>query len=65
MKNSFFVALSFLTTTLSFAQITAPEVDKLVNRTLTAFNVPGIAVAIVKDGKVVLAEGYGDRKSVV
>ena len=59
MKNSFFVALSFLTTTLSFAQITAPEVDKLVNRTLTAFNVPGIAVAIVKDGKVVLAEGYG------
>ncbi|MDG1871029.1 MAG: serine hydrolase [Flavobacterium sp.] len=39
--------------------MTAPEVDKLVNRTLTAFNVPGIAVAIIKDGKVVLAEGYG------
>lgn len=33
--------------------------DNLVNRTLTAFNVPGIAVAIVKDGKVVLAKGYG------
>jgi CubicO group peptidase (beta-lactamase class C family) len=26
---------------------------------LTAFNVPGIAVAIIKDGKVVLAKGYG------
>jgi CubicO group peptidase (beta-lactamase class C family) len=32
-------------------------VDALVNKTLTAFNVPGIAVAIIKDGKVVLAKG--------
>ncbi|PJJ09054.1 CubicO group peptidase (beta-lactamase class C family) [Flavobacterium sp. 1] len=43
----------------SFAQITEQEVDNLVNRTLTAFNIPGIAVAIVKDGKVTLAKGYG------
>ncbi|HKO76424.1 MAG TPA: serine hydrolase domain-containing protein, partial [Flavobacterium sp.] len=43
----------------SFAQITEQEVDNLVNRTLTAFNVPGIAVAIVKDGKVIMAKGYG------
>ena len=41
------------------AQITNPEVDELVNRTIKAFDVPGIAVAIVKDGKVVLAKGYG------
>jgi hypothetical protein len=26
---------------------------------LTAFNVPGISVAIVKDDDVVLAKGYG------
>jgi CubicO group peptidase (beta-lactamase class C family) len=43
----------------SFAQISNEEVDNVVNRTLTAFNVPGIAVAIVKDGKVVLSKGYG------
>jgi CubicO group peptidase (beta-lactamase class C family) len=43
----------------SFAQISDVEVDNVVNRALTAFNVPGIAVAIVKDGKVVLAKGYG------
>jgi hypothetical protein len=42
-----------------FRQITEPQVDALVNKTLTAFNVPGIAVAIIKDGKVVLAKGYG------
>jgi len=59
MKNKIFVAISLFTVSFTFAQITAPEVDKLVNRTLTAFNVPGIAVAIIKDGKVVLAEGYG------
>jgi CubicO group peptidase (beta-lactamase class C family) len=43
----------------SFAQISEQEVDNVVNRTLAAFNVPGIAVAIVKDGKVILAKGYG------
>jgi len=43
----------------SFAQISDQEVDNVVNRALTAFNVPGIAVAIVKDGKVILSKGYG------
>lgn len=46
------------------AQITNQEVDELVNRTIKAFDVPGISVAIVKDGKVVLAKGYG-VKSVI
>lgn len=41
------------------AQITAPQVDELVERTLKTFDVPGIAVAIVKDGKVVISKGYG------
>jgi CubicO group peptidase (beta-lactamase class C family) len=41
----------------SFAQITPNEVDAVVERTLKTFNVPGIAVAIVKDGAVVLAKG--------
>jgi CubicO group peptidase (beta-lactamase class C family) len=43
----------------SFAQISEEEVGNAVNRALTAFNVPGIAVAIVKDGKVILSKGYG------
>lgn len=41
------------------AQISEPEVDALVERTLKTFNVPGIAVGIVKDGKLVLGKGYG------
>lgn len=59
MKNKLFVAIALISTTLSFAQISPIQVDELVNRTIKTFNVPGIAVAIVKDGKVVLAKGYG------
>lgn len=36
--------------------------DETVERARRAFNVPGIAVAVVKDGKVVVAKGYGVRK---
>ena len=37
-------------------------VDRAVERARKEFDVPGIAVAIVKDGEVVLAKGYGVRK---
>jgi CubicO group peptidase (beta-lactamase class C family) len=37
-------------------------VDTVVERARQEFDVPGIAVAIVKDGNVVLAKGYGVRK---
>ena len=38
------------------------DFDAYVANTLKTFQVPGIAVAIVKDGKVVLAKGYGVRE---
>lgn len=41
------------------AQITEPQLDKLVETTLKSFDVPGISVAIVKDGKIIHAKGYG------
>lgn len=41
------------------AQISATQIDELVNKTITTFNVPGIAVAVVKDGKVIHSKGYG------
>ncbi len=41
----------------------AQDVDALVERARQEFNVPGIAVAVVKDGKVVLEKGYGVRRT--
>jgi CubicO group peptidase (beta-lactamase class C family) len=41
--------------------LTALQVDTLVTRAMKAFDVPGIAVAIVKDGKVIHSKGYGLR----
>lgn len=38
------------------------DFDAYMADTLKTFRVPGIAVAIVKDGKVVLARGYGVRE---
>ena len=39
-----------------------PKFDDYVAGVLKTFTVPGVAVAIVKDGKVVLAKGYGVRR---
>jgi CubicO group peptidase (beta-lactamase class C family) len=39
-----------------------PDLDAYVARAMKVFDVPGVAIAIVKDGKVVLAKGYGVRK---
>src|SRR5919112_1483342 len=38
------------------------SIDAAVQRAMTAFDVPGISLAIVKDGRVVVAKGYGVRK---
>jgi CubicO group peptidase (beta-lactamase class C family) len=38
------------------------DIDTYIGQVLKTFNVPGLSVAIVKDGKVVLAKGYGVRK---
>ncbi len=39
----------------------SPDFDDYVDKVRNSFDVPGIAVAVVKDGKIVLAKGYGVR----
>lgn len=41
--------------------ISSIAIDSLVEKTLKTFDVPGIAVAVVKDGKIIHAKGYGVR----
>jgi CubicO group peptidase (beta-lactamase class C family) len=44
------------------AQQAPPAFDAYVQRVMQTFTVPGLSVAIVKDGKVMLANGYGVRR---
>ena len=39
-----------------------PGIDAYVARVMKVFEVPGIALAVVKDGRVVLARGFGVKK---
>ena len=58
-KNTFFFILLLFTSSFTFAQLSSQEVDKLVEDNLTKFNTTGIAVGIVKDGKIIYAKGFG------
>ena len=55
------IRLTMLLTTVALAAAQT-NLDQVVEHARKEFEVPGIAVAIVKDGKVVLAKGYGVRK---
>src|SRR5208282_18692 len=59
----FFAGVFFFCGASLFAQSGPPaNLDAYIARDMKTFDVPGIAIAIVKDGKVVLAKGYGVRK---
>jgi len=55
------ILVVFCTATL-IAQNAPPDLDAYVANSMKTFDVPGMAVAIVKDGTVVVAKGYGVRK---
>ena len=67
-------ALSFIGSNFAFASETSQEtaiiqspvdrldgLDEMVNKALETFHVPGAAVGVIIDGKVVLTKGYGLR----
>jgi CubicO group peptidase (beta-lactamase class C family) len=70
------ILLAFSGATLAQTPVTAPAASVItqdaavlnarlatdVERTMKLFDVPGIAIAVVKDGKVVATQGFGVRK---
>jgi len=52
---------SFMAEASATKNISSHEVDQLVLNAMETFNVPGVAVGIVKDGKIIHAKGYGAR----
>lgn len=54
-----FVAVIYIFQSTAFSQISSAEVDQLVEKSMAKFKVAGVAVAIVKDGKIIHQKGYG------
>lgn len=62
MKHSAFVALFLFLFLLSAAQTPSfikDSIESYINKGLRDWDVPGLSVVIVKDGKVVLMKGFG------
>lgn len=60
MKPTLLLCIVLLGTKV-FAQLSSKQVDSLVQKALTKFNVAGVAIGIVKDGKIIHEKGYGVR----
>lgn len=62
MRKLSLIVLIFLFSGLLYGQpLTSKQIDSLAERSMKAFNVPGIAVAVIKDGKIIHEKGYGVR----
>ncbi|MGA9854659.1 MAG: serine hydrolase [Gammaproteobacteria bacterium] len=63
IRLSVLLAAMFLSVN-AVAQSSAPpaDMDAYIHKAMAQWQVPGLAVAIVKDGKVVFARGYGVRE---
>jgi CubicO group peptidase (beta-lactamase class C family) len=62
MKKSLLLIIAVFQLISVIAQtqpISAKQIDSLTELVLKTFNVPGIAVGVVKDGKLIHAKGYG------
>ena len=59
-----FIALASMLTlpTPAKAQL-PPNLDRYIDTVLRTFNVPGVSLAIVRDGKLLLAKGYGVKRT--
>ena len=63
---TFLFAISIFIYPALLAQKSAPKVNlegfsEFVNKAMKEWKVPGLAMAIVKDGKVIFSEGFGLR----
>ncbi len=53
----FFLLLSLI----CFGQVEEKKLDELIQNTLKTFDVPGMSVGIIKDGKIIYSKGFGVR----
>jgi CubicO group peptidase (beta-lactamase class C family) len=61
MKKYLFAALVLFSSKAGSQPMSSAGIDSVAERARNAFKVPGIAVAVIKDGKVIHSKGYGVR----
>jgi len=61
IKRLLLFSACILAVCIAKAQIAPEKLDQLVQNTLKTFDVPGISVGILKDGKLIYAKGHGVR----
>jgi CubicO group peptidase (beta-lactamase class C family) len=61
MKRVLVLLLLFINTALS-AQVELKKLDEYFAGALKEWNIPGMSIAIVKDGKIVFSKGYGTKE---
>lgn len=62
MKKLLFITALFCFIASAYGQqLSTAQIDALVQHSLKAFDVPGISVGIIKDGKIIYAKGNGVR----
>src|SRR3982751_4847490 len=61
VKFSMLIFFLFFYFLLNAQPLTSSQIDNLASRSMKAFNVPGMAIAVIKDGKVIHEKGYGIR----
>jgi CubicO group peptidase (beta-lactamase class C family) len=62
-RRLLFLPLALVIAITAAAQSVVPaDLDAYVARSMKEFEIPGLSLAVVKDGKVVYAKGYGVRK---
>jgi CubicO group peptidase (beta-lactamase class C family) len=59
MRNLAALAIPLLGTAQLSAQAAPKDVDAYITQSLKRFDQPGVAIAVVKDGKVVFQQGWG------
>jgi CubicO group peptidase (beta-lactamase class C family) len=62
-RNTLGIAAVFIAACLPLQSqpMNGKQIDELAGRAMKAFDVPGMAIAVVKDGRVIYANGYGVR----
>jgi len=61
IRSLFTLTVLLFSTSLHSQPLTSEAIDNLVAKSMKAFDVPGMAVAVIKDGKVIHSKGYGVR----